>query len=122
MPGQVFIFWLVLVPQVRRRWRAGKLLFGLDVQWFRMATRAKQSSTRSLLAPRTLVLSAVATKVPSVQPVADSIGMLLEAGGLVVVGVVVGRVVGVGRVVVVVVGRVVVVAVGVLVRWQAMGL
>ena len=89
-----------------------------------------------------LGLAVVSTKVPSVQPVADNLGMLLEAGGLVVVVVVVvvgvehpcggaqvGRVVGVGGVVVGVehpcggaqVGRVVV-AVGVLVRWQATGL
>ena len=87
----------------------GKLLSVLDVQWFRMATRARQSSTRSLLAPAILGLAVVFTKVPLVQPVADNLGMLLEAGG---------RVVVVGVVVVAVVRRVV----GVLVRWQAMGL
>ena len=70
----------------------------------------------------TLGLAAVSTKVPLVQPAADNRGILpdVEAGGRVVVGVVVG----VGRVVggvegVVVVGRVV--GVGVPVRWQATG-
>ena len=130
MPGHVFIFWLALVPHCRRRWLAGRLLLdALAVQWFRMATRARQSSTRSLLAPAILGLVVVFTKVPLVQPAADNRGMFLGAGGRVVVGrggaVVGGAVhpyltIPSGQGGKVVVGRVV--GDGVLVRWQAMGL
>ena len=119
MPGQVFIFWLALVPQLRRRWFAGRLLLAvLAAQWFWEATSARQSSTRSLLAPATRGLAAVSTKEPLVQPADDNDATLLdaEAAGRAVV-VVAGRglvvvvcgLVVVGRVVVVVVGRVVVV-------------
>ena len=105
MPGQVFIFWLALAPQFRRRWFAGRLsLAVLAAQWFWAATSARQSSTRSLLAPATLGLTVVSTKVPLEQPADDNSGMFLEPGGrvLVVVGaavVVGGLVVAGGRVV-----------------------
>ena len=113
MPGQVFIFWLALVPQLRRRWFAGRLLLAvLSAQWFWTATSARQSSTRSLFAPATRGLTVVSTKVPLEQPADDNKGILpgAETDGRVVVVVVVavGVVVG-GRVVVVVTGAAVVV-------------
>ena len=66
-----------------------------------MATRASQSSARSLFAPATMEWAAVSTKVPSVQPAADRSGRLAVSavgGGEVVV---VEEVVGGGEVVVV---------------------
>lgn len=50
-----------------------------------MATRAWQSSTRSLFAPLTVGLAAVSTNVPSAQPVAASRGMfpVVVVGGCV---------------------------------------
>ena len=48
------------------------LLSVTAAQWFWMATRAWQSSARSLFAPVTLGFAVRSTKVPSVQPVAES--------------------------------------------------
>ena len=60
------------MPQVRRGWVPARVLLAeTPAQWFWMATRAWQSSTRSLLLPLTLGLMVVLTKVPLVQLVLE---------------------------------------------------
>ena len=56
------------VPQVRRKLSAARLLLADATKLFWTATRAWQSSTRSLLLPGTRGYTAVSTKVPSAQP------------------------------------------------------
>ena len=109
IPGQSPILRAAGVPQVLSGCSAGRsLLASTDAQWFWMATRASQSSARSLFVPATMELAAVSTKVPSVQPAADRSVMLpvsavgggeVVGGGVVVV--VEDVVVGGGEVVVV---------------------
>ena len=107
IPGQSSILRAAGVPQVLSGCSAGRsLLASTAAQWFWMATRASQSSARSLFVPATMELAAASTKVPSVQPAADRSVMLpvsAVGGGEVVGGgvVVVVDVVGGGEVVVV---------------------
>ena len=95
MPVQVSIFSEAPVPQVLRGWSALRLsLAVLAAQWFCIATKAWQSSTKSLFAPETVGLAVVSTKVPSVQLVAASKGM----SPVVDVGITVSEVAGVAGV------------------------
>ena len=77
IPGQVPILRAAGVPHVRSGYSAGRsLLASTDAQWFWMATRASQSSARSLFAPAAMGWVVVSTKVPSVQPAAGRSGIL----------------------------------------------
>ena len=75
------------VPQVLMPWLlSSSELAATAEKWFWMATRASQSSTRSLLVPGVRELAAVSTKVPSAQPAAERavnavplLGMILWA-------------------------------------------
>ena len=64
------------VPQVRRKLSERLLLAAVAARAFWMATRAWQSSTRSLLVPPTWGWVAWLTKVPSVQPEASRLAVL----------------------------------------------
>ena len=76
-PGQVSILRAAGVPQVRSGCSAGRsLLASTDAQWLWMATRASQSSARSLFVPAVRGLAAMSTKVPSEHPVEDKAGIV----------------------------------------------
>ena len=73
---------VVPVPQVRKPWVARRLLLAeLAERCLCRATRAWQSSTRSLSGPKTLGLAVVSTKVPSVQPEAARAVKAVPAAG-----------------------------------------
>ena len=76
-PGQVSILGVVGEPQVRSGCSAGRSLFAAAAaQWFWAATRASQSSTRSLFAPAVWGLAVMSTKVPSEHLVEDKAGIV----------------------------------------------
>ena len=67
---------MVAAPQERKEWPEGRrLLADICAQLFWAATRAWQSSARSLLFPETLGWTEMSTKVPSVQPAASKEAM-----------------------------------------------
>ena len=77
IPGQSSILRAAGEPQVRSGCSTGRsLLASTDAQWFWMATRASQSSTRSLFAPAVVGLTVVLTKLPSEHPVGDRAGIV----------------------------------------------
>ena len=72
IPGQSSILGVAGVPQVRSGCSSGRsLLASTSAQWFWTATRASQSSARSLFAPAVWGLAVMSTKVPSEHPVED---------------------------------------------------
>ena len=76
-PGQVSILRAAGVPQVRSGCSTGRsLLAATAAQWFWTATKASQSSARSLFAPAAWGLEAMSRKVPSEHPVEDKAGIV----------------------------------------------
>ena len=77
IPVHASILGVVGEPQVRSGCSTGRSLFAATAaQWFWTATKASQSSARSLFAPAAWGLEAMSTKVPSEHPVEDKAGIV----------------------------------------------